>query len=290
MEHVDIIIRTTAEPHRHESLERAIDSILDQRNMVARPIVVANGNRYDPGILSALSSRSDILFTHFEPGSTGRAMRVGRSLVSAPYFAFLDDDDTLLPDSAWLRHQAFQDQPDTDLVVSNGYLVSPDGGTSIDIDDLLSCQKNPLASIIQKCWLDPCGGLFKTSRITPDFFDASVNYHEWTYLAFCIAQKNLKTLFIDSPLYLRNDTPDSLSKSVAYSTAMLDVLQRMRQYSVPKDVHKKIEHKYHNALHVHAQRLHAAGKYAMAWKYHLMSMKPPHTLKYASYTRKIILP
>lgn len=288
MQKVDVIIRTTAEKTRATSIARAIDSILQQEHVDARPIIVANGDRYDPQILENLSSRQDLRFDYFSPGSTGKALSRGRSLVTAPYFAFLDDDDVLLPDSVYARLQAFPS--DADLVVSNGHIVFADGHSRIDIESLTACQSDPLASIMRQCWLDPCGGLFKTDRMPQELFDAGIDYHEWTYLAFRIAHSGRKIVFLDTPLYQRNDTPDSLSKSARYDEAALRVLTLMRAHPLPKHVKALLERKYRAEWHLIAQRQHVRGNYLAAWKAHLKSLRPPYTFKYALFTRKLIVP
>lgn len=289
-QHADVIIRTTAEKHRATSLERAIDSILQQEHVITHPIIVANGDRYDPQLLEKLSTRKDLHFEHFSPGSTGKALSRGRALVSAPYFAFLDDDDVLLPDSIWRRLQIFAQDATTDLVVSNGYLVSPDESVRTDIESLADCQQDPLAAIIQQCWLDPCGGLFKTDRMPQELFDAGIDYHEWTYLAFRIAYAARKIAFIDIPLYRRNDTPNSLSKTTEYGDAALKVLALMRNYQLPKHVKALLERKYRAELHLLAKKRHEEGHYLAAWEAHLKSLQPPDTLKYVLFSRKLILP
>lgn len=290
MVEVDVIIRTTAEKNRRESLQRAIDSVLAQEHVSARPIIVANGNRYDPETLQALAARKDVLFTHFEPGSAGRAILVGRSLVTAPYFAFLDDDDELMPLSIWKRLQPFTSSPDADLVVSNGYFASGGDAIRVDIENFERCQADPLIDIIDRCWLSSCGGLFKKSSFSQEFFSDDADYLEWTLLAFRIAQKKYKIVFINELLYKINNTRNSLSKTVEYSNSWVGMLEVMRNYELPQRAKRLLERKYRNALHIQAKHLHEDGKYLLAWQSHLRSLLPPHTLRFILFTRKILFP
>ena len=51
---VSVIIPTTAELSRRESLLRAIDSAIAQRDVVANLVVVVNGSRYYPSLLQEI--------------------------------------------------------------------------------------------------------------------------------------------------------------------------------------------------------------------------------------------
>jgi len=286
-EKVDVIVRTTLEEKRKSGIFRAIDSILSQQKVEAIPLIVANGSKYNKEIFDLLKARTDLRFIYVEEGSTSAAMRVGRQQVESPFFTFLDDDDELLPDALWTRMEPMLQDPGIDLVATSGFFESK-GELKPDIPNISEHQDKPLLGIAKRCWLSSCGGLFRSSSITPEYCDGSTNYQELTLLAFKIAVSNKKILFLDKPTYVVHDSQGSLSKSLEHIEASEDVIQEMLQRQLPADVRAVLEEKYRNILHVLSASYFNSGRLAKSWLYHLRSMKPPYTLKYIYFTRKLL--
>jgi hypothetical protein len=281
---IDVIIRTAGKPERHASLERAIASVLSQQGVNARPVVVANGT-----VLPAtLESQPSIRVHHIRDRvSPGTALGIGRSLVQARYYAFLDDDDELLPHALATALEILQADGATDLAVTTGYWNS--GGTScIDIPDIVREQSDPLRGIIERCWLHPSGALYRTSAVSQAYFEDLPPLCEWTFLAFRLALDRRSIRFVDCPTYVAYDTPGSLSKSSAFAEATIGVLERMRKYPLPPAVRGPLERKYRAALHDMAERWRQEGKLTKAWRFHLKSIRPPQGLRYLAYTRKLV--
>ena len=283
---IDVVIRTAGEPARHRSLERAIRSILDQRDVAARPIVVIAGER--PADAAELASRhGSRVHVIGKTAPPGRALAIGRRLVEADYFAFLDDDDELLADALATRLAPMRTDPAIDVVVTSGFRTAGEA-RHIDIPDITRHQADPLNGIIERCWLPSCAGLFRTAAIGPGYFDGLPDLCEWTALAFRLAVHRRNIHFLDVASYNVNDTPESLSKGDEFVEEMLRVLGTMRSHALPEAARAKLERKYRAAMHGAAEHYRRSGHATKAWRYHLKSMRPPYTLHYGSYTRKLL--
>jgi hypothetical protein len=283
---IDVVIRTTCEGSRRRSLQRAVASVVSQRDVAARPVVVVAGPR--PGPLPKLSSRNGIRVHRIEAqASPGRALTIGRGLIDSPFFAFLDDDDELLPGALATRVAIMRADPRVQVVVTTGYVVR--GHTRrMHIDDIARHQDDPLRGIIERCWLASCGGLFRTAALPPSLFDALPDLCEWTCVALRLALAASSIRFVDRPTYVVHDRAGSLSKGDAYVESSLRVLDSMRAVPLPAADRRRLAQKHCAALHDAAERCRRAGNVATAWRYHLRSMQPPGTLRYAAYTRKLL--
>ena len=289
---LDVVVRTLADTHRSALLFRALDSIQNQSGVSTRPIVVVNGDRYDPDTLAELERRPGIVLHRLRQASTADAMAEGRRLVIADYFAYLDDDDVLIADSLLEPLRWLEDHPDDDILISNGYFVKDDGSLSefIHIDEHIRIGK-PALSLLDDGWLAPGTSVFRTKSIPQDMLDSGWGQMEWTYLAFeiCAAKKRLH--FMDVPTAMYYDTPGSMSKSLAHQEAALDLMRSIRSDSrMSREVRTKADKKYHNTLHLLAAKYCAGGDLGRAWRYHLASMRPPYTLDYLLFSRRLLWP
>ncbi|HLX29130.1 MAG TPA: glycosyltransferase family 2 protein [Casimicrobiaceae bacterium] len=280
---VDVLIRTAG--GRPALLARAIASVVAQQCVSARAIVVAVGGAPDPAREAASGER---LTVHRlgHSASPGRALGLARQLVEAPFYAFLDDDDELLPNALSIRLKRLVDEG-ADAVVTTGYWISPET-QRIHIPDIGRHQDDLLGGIIERCWLASCGGLFRTSSVGARHFDNLPDLCEWTCVAFRLALAGAKLRLLDVPTYNVHDTAGSLSKSDAFEDATLRLLAAMRAERLPSSVREKLERKYRAALHDAAERYRRARNLRKAWHCHLRSIKPPHTLRYGAYTRKLL--
>jgi hypothetical protein len=284
-ERIDVIVRTTCEGSRRKSLQRAVASVVSQRGVAARPVVVVVGPR--PEALPKLASRNGIRVHRIgAEASPGRALTIARGLIDAPFFAFLDDDDELLPDALAARVAILRAEPQVQVVVTTGY-VARGNRRCLHIGDIARHQDDPLRGIVERCWLASCGGLFRTDAVPPALFDALPDLCEWTCVAYRLAVNSCEIRFVDRPTYVVHDSAGSLSKSDAFVEASLGVLDTMRSARLPAADRKRLAQKHRAALHEAAERCRRAGKVSEAWRYHLRSMQPPGTLRYAAYTRKL---
>jgi hypothetical protein len=283
---VDVIIRTTGQHERRSSLQRAIQSVLNQRGVAARPIIVLAANL--PTLAAELAAHPGVRVHHVgEVASPGRALGIGRCLVEADYYGFLDDDDELLPHALATRLQVMLAEPVTDLVVTTGYWFSRER-RQVHIPDICSHQDDPVNGILERCWLNSCGALYRASTIGQDYFDDLPDLCEWTYLGFRLALDGRNIRFLDVLTYNAYDTPRSMSKGAEFIEGTLAALDAMRAHSQPAAVRAKLEEKYRAALHDASDHSRRARRWGKAWLYHLKSLKPPHTLRYISSTRKLV--
>lgn len=284
---VSVIIASLADAQRADSLDRAIASVLAQQGVHALPIVVVNGGRHDPDVLESLKRRQDIKCVHFSYGGLPEARLKGRQAVQTPFFAYLDDDDVLLPDSLELRLKPMLADHTVDIVVSNGFYARASGSIEITEPNIERFQHDPLRGLIEVNWLNESGGLFRTATIGEEFFQNLPPVVEWTYIAFQLAQCR-EIQFMDAQTFTKHDTPLSLSKSRQYILEEPSVLLRMVALPLPSDVRRSLERKYIGSLHNVSCWFLQRREFRSAWAYHLKSLRSPAGWRYFSYTRHIM--
>lgn len=283
---VNVIIPTLAEARRADALWRAIDGVLKQTGVSAIPIVVVNGSRFDPNVLARLRELKDIRLQEEARGGLIYAMGVGRRLVEAPFFSFLDDDDEYLPHALETRVKAMRSDERIDAVISNGYRF--DGSVrSVSASNLKMAASDPLGSLLENNWLTSCGGLYRTDRLSAEFFSDTTEFAEWTYLAFKLCL-NHKIAFVESPSYIIHDTAGSLSKSVNYSTALAGVMKRVLDLPLPPKARNSVGRKYGAALHDLSTHYLGTGQRYAAWKCHIRSLRQPGGLRFFLYGRRFV--
>jgi glycosyltransferase involved in cell wall biosynthesis len=196
-ESILVIIPTLATKERGDYLHRAIDSVISQREVRAIPLVVANGPNCDPSILESLHSNNKIRFEYNNEASMPKALLTGREIVDTPFYSELDDDDMLLPDALKIRLNVMQHKPDTDVVITSGF-ISNGKKQIINIIDFSEIQSNPLHTLMKTNWFLPGSALFRTATVTQDFFEGMPKYLEWTYLAYRLSSSK-KISFVNTP-------------------------------------------------------------------------------------------
>jgi glycosyltransferase involved in cell wall biosynthesis len=286
LDSVNVIIPTTCEASRWISLKRAILSVTTQENANADVIVVVNGDRFDPMCYDELCAMKNLTVVYQSEGSLPRALRLGRSLVTASTFAFLDDDDEYLPGALLHRLKPLLAVRTLDFVASNGYryIGSHDRPLLANVD---AVRHDPIRALLSENWLASCGGLFRTSSVLLEHFDGETRYLEWTYLAYKLAS-TLQMTFVDVPTFRIYDSPGSLSKSTAYQEAEAAVLAKIARLELPTDVKRSIRAKIGRRFHDLANHSLMRGDYAAAWRYHLTSLRYPKGWEYLLYSRKLL--
>jgi len=233
---ITVIIPTTAEPGRLDSLEKAIQSALSQENVTSIPLVYLNGSRHHSETYNLLSNDPRIRFFYNKIPSLPNAIHEARKCVDTSYFCFVDDDDLLIKNTLAARLDCFSFDNDIDAVISNGLKQRQSQPAKILHKDFLQYQENPLLSLMNRNWLASCGGLYKTSSIDESYFDPQQKYYEWSYVAFKLARTK-KIRFLDLPTFVVNVTDDSLSQSESYVTELPHFLERLlRDESPPVNI------------------------------------------------------
>lgn len=283
---VTVVIPTLAETKRAEGLRRAVASVLAQEGCVARPLLVVNGDRFDPALVEEWKAHPEVRLHYESIGSAPLASKIGRSLVNTDFFAFLDDDDEYLPHALVARLSALRTDSRLAVVVGNGYRYEGKARLA-SAWNLREAAHNPFAALLANNWLTSCGGLYRSSLVDETFFADTPAYMEWTYLAYKLCV-NYEIGFVDNPGYIIHDTPDSLSKSLDYGRAYLAVLTRILELPLPTDAHRALRGKYGAALHDLSASCLNQGERWQAFIYHCRSLLQPEGLRFLLYGRRFL--
>lgn len=286
---VSVVIPTMALLERRQSLLKAVNCIASQEGVHAIPVVVVNGNRFDEQLNEELRGDARIRYLYCNEPSAPEAQLVGRRAVSTPYFAFLDDDDELLPGALLRRIEALEKYPEAAFAVENGYRHQR-GQDEAVIDDMEQLNdRPPLESLLETNWMASCSGLFRTVSVGEQFFQNPAPYMEWTYLAFRLSLV-FEARFLSSFGYRINVTENSVSSSESYLEGVVDVLTRMLEFDIPHGIAKTLRQKRVAALHNLSVRHLDQGDLRRAWRYHLRSVASLEGLRYLGYSRQFFLP
>lgn len=284
---VEVLIVTLCEARRRTSLRRAVETTLAQQGVRASLIVVVNGERFDEQLFAALQRETGIRVCYQKEPSIFLARRLARERVTAPFFAFLDDDDYLLPGALRTRVEALVLDPTADVVVSNGFEVGRDT-ESLILQDIEDIRRDPLLRLMQSNWLATASALFRAESIPADFFDVTIRSMDMTYLAFRLALGK-KVLFIDEPTYRKVYSPDSISLTEEWVLPALATQEKMLTFAMPRAVRRRLRRKCAATAHTIADIYRRRGHTGAAWRYHLRSLwEPWGLLRYAPYTRRLI--
>lgn len=286
MNRISVIIPTTCEARRWASLQRAISSVTSQENVCVDLLVVVNGTRFDPECYEQLRNMPGLNVVYQEEANLPRAVKYAISLVTAPFFAFLDDDDEYLPGALWRRLQPLLADEMVGYVASNGY-SRVDGRDEQAVTNVEAVRRDPLRTLLKENWLASCGGLYRSSSVSSDYFDGKTRYFEWTLLAYKLAS-SMRMAFVDEPTYRIHDSPGSLSKLEAYREAEIGVLAQILALELPADVKNGLRIKMGRVYHSLSNHYRRQGNLKRAWSCHLASLRYPEGSRYLAYSRRLL--
>ncbi len=285
---VSVIIRTLADRRRTHSLKRALTSIwLSSQNPVS-VIVIVNGRNYDPELTSWLENQANVIVDYISEASVTLATIRGRELVNTAYFSFLDDDDEYLPGSTDLKLAVLQNNPDADLVVTNGW-INKNGQDFFEDLELDQVEKNPLRALFRENWLHNCNALFRTDTILVEYFSGHKAMVEWTWFAFQLAMSGKKISTLKDPTYRYFDTENSASKSTQYDDSFLSLFDRMLAANPPHEIVQLIKRKIVATWHDRSTRALFDANSPLAWYCHFKSLSYLVGWRYFFYTRHLLL-
>lgn len=208
-------------------------------------------------------------------------------MVDTPWFAELDDDDILLPEALSLRVRALEEEPEFDVVVTNG-LTRDAAGNRLHINDIFSVAHDPVRAFLQANWLLPGSWLCRTDNIGSDIFDGMPRFLECTYLALRLAIDH-RIRFLDCPTVVYHvDTPLSVSNSLDYRLGQPAGLRRLLDLDLPQDVLAHFRKILRNACHANARFYAGEGSLNKAWRWHLESLQEPGGWRYVPYTARLL--
>jgi len=285
---ITAIIPTLANAEREESLFRAIHSLSQSISdtSLLRILVVINGQKFSERIIDKLKQQK-IEHLFIEIGSLPLAILEGVKQVDTDLYCFLDDDDEYLPHALDLRLTKIN-KDKAALVVSNGYRRINKQDNLI-MNNINQVENSPMDSLFKENWLASCGGLYRTTDIGQHYFEKPQPYLEWTWLAYQIALANKKVSVIDTPTFIVNDTPGSLSKSEDYILAHISLFKRMLQKKPEKIIKKIIKKRLTDTWHTTSDYYLKNNKWRKALKYHFKSISSIYGTKYLTFSRKFLM-
>ncbi len=283
---VDVLIVSLCAAERAAAIRRAIGTALAQEGVRARVTIVVNGQRFDRELFEALQREPGVRVLYQSEPSIFLARRYAREQVGAAFFAFLDDDDQLLPGALATRVQALASDPAADVVVTDGYL-SEGGSESTILGDIAAIRHDPLHSLMRSNWLATASALFRTRTVPAEYFDTTIRSNDMTYLAFCLALGK-RVVFSGTPTYRKTYSPDSISLTEDWALPALATLEKMLTFSMPASVRRCLRRKCASAAHEISNIHYRRGEAGPAWRYHLRSLAEPSGLiRYALHTRHL---
>ncbi len=284
---ISLIIPTLADTARRASLRRAIDSAARASVQPVQILVVVNGQRWDPEVLAQLERWPLVRCLQIAEGSLPKALAHGRAAVQTPYFAFLDDDDELLPGALDARLQVMEAGPPCDVVVSNGWREIA-GERTRAMQHLDAVEANPLAALFTENWLASCGGLFRAAGVPQRYLDDHHDFAEWTWLAYCLAIDGVRLRVLDAETFVIHDTAQSRSKSAAYRASYMHLFERMLSRKPPPAVRRLVSARLASTLHDMADKALGQCRMRAAWTYHVRSLALAGGMRYLTFSRRLL--
>ncbi len=289
MRDICIIIPTTASYARQAYLFEALKSLRNQEGGVrAIPIVVVNGRQFHQPLVDELKRDPNIRFLYREEGSAPHAVAAGREIVDTEFFGALDDDDVCFPNSLRVRIAAFESHPAADVVVANGYERFAHGERLIT-PDLLLAGSDPARYLMIYPWMHSAAALFKSETNGPDIFNDAPKMIEWTYIGLKLSLTKKIEFVNDATYAYRRGTPHELSTSRIYFVEQPVAMRRMLALDVPHEVRRLLRRKLASSLHQLATIELRDGNLIEAWRVHIASLCSLHGLRYASFTRRLLV-
>ena len=288
---ISVIIPTTCEASRSGLLLRAISSIRNQEGVLAEVLLICNGNRQDGQLLAFLERQDGIRMLRMQEGNVSKARYLGVRNVDSEFFCFLDDDDEFLPGCLLQRLAPMTNDPDCDVVVTNGFEhISGTDAPLVSSGSALMINSDICGTFLQQNWFASPASMFRTQRIEAELFDFAFKYFEWTYLFFLLVSLQKKIVFDNTITYRKyEDNPLSVSKTVEYALAYPDFLIEVQRLKLPKRVKAAIREKYVIALNSRSNIYRVRGEWFNAWKSHLACLFHGGG-RYLSYTRHLLFP
>ncbi len=288
---VSVIIPTTCQKERSKLLQRANESIVTQTGVVVDAIVVVNGNRYDPDLLTTLTADTRIRVIQIAEGNVSIARHVGVLSANGRFFCFLDDDDEYLSNALISRVGIFTENKAADVVVTNGFEhVDGEDSPLVAREDEDYIRKNPELGFFRRNWFASPASLFDAEAIGADCFDFIYKHFEWTYLFFFLLSKRKKIHFDPTITYRVNGgSPLSVSNTEEYAMAYPDFVRELIFLPLHPEIKRKLRAKYVTALNARSNIELKRGQRLLAWKSHMKCLMNGGW-QYLPYTRHLLLP
>ncbi len=287
---ITVIIPTVALVERTDHLHRAIDSVLQQEDVNALPLVVVNGTAADRELVHELSRRTDIEFASLATANLPAALRAGRALVRSPWFAELDDDDVLLPNALATRIRVLASDPTISAVVSNGIIRGGPEGDLPAITDTARTAAYSLSALDAATWCTPrvehcsarrpCHGSCSTA--CRNISNGPISRY---------ASRNLASSpSFSEPTFVRHtDSPFSVWASDGCRLGLPAAIEKVLTLDLPPSLRRVFETRLTAACHEAAVLHLRHGRVGSAITWHLRSLNTVRGWRYLPFTRKLLL-
>jgi len=180
-----------------------------------------------------------------------------------------------MPRALISRLEALDRQPEFDVVVTNG-VVRGSGRDKLNFDgDVSVLEADPLRAMLRQNWLLPGSWLCRSDAVGVEFFTGIPRFRECTYLGLQFASR-LRIKFLNCPTVVyHTETPQSESKSQAYSLGIADATRRMLELQLPPDVRDHIRMWLGEACSANAHHYLEDRDFAVAWGWYRQSLRGP---------------
>lgn len=283
-----VVIASVCDEARSELLQRACDSVRAMaRGHTHSILVVANGKRVSPKVLTWLQSQPDVQVVRTRTGSYPLSRRIGAELAPGEFIAFVDDDDELLPDTLGPKLAVFRERPEVDVLVTDGLRITETAVTPI-FPPAPQRRADLIETMMHAGW--GAGALMLRARsVDLSAFDAEFRQMEWTLTTLMLARHH-QVAFLDQPTYRYYETtPDSLSKKAEHSLAAPEVWRRLSRAYAGTPQFRVVRRRYGAACHNVSSILAKRGQLRRAWRAHLRSLLCPGGWIYLSATARLTL-
>jgi len=283
-----VVIASLCDDARGELLKRACESV---RTMAGgydySIIVVANGPRVSPSVLEWLATRSDVRVIRLRSGSHPLARRVGAELADSEFLAFLDDDDELMPNTLAPKIAKFREDPEIDVLVTDGWRVNGASESRIFPPPEERCV-DFVETMMRAGW-GACALTIRTKTTDLTAFDAEFRHMEWTLTALELARHH-RIGFLDEPTYRYYETThNSLSKSAEHNLAAPEVWRRLSKGYAGTRYDSLIRRRYGTMCHNGSWECAKQGKMRDAWRLHAESMRSPGGIAFVPFSARLLI-
>jgi hypothetical protein len=282
-----VVIASLCDDARGELLKRACESV---RAMAGdydySIIVVANGPRVSSKVLDTLVTRPDTHVIRLRSGSHPLARRVGAELADSEFLAFLDDDDELLPNTLSRKIAQFRQNPEIDVLVTDGLRIN--GSTATKIFPPPEARCADLVETMMRTGWGACALTLRTQNVDLSALDAEFRHMEWTLTVLELARRH-KFGFLDEPTYRYYETtPDSLSKRAEHNLAAPEVWRRLSKSYAGTRYDAAVRRRYGTECHHASWEYARQGKIRDAWRLHAESLQSPGGVAFVPFSARLL--
>lgn len=287
---ISVIIPTTCELKRSDTIERAIRSVEAQEGVAVETVIVVNGDRYDKTLLTKLKANTGMKIIQLAEGNVSLARYKGVLESTGKFFCFLDDDDEFLPDAMHQRVSFLTKHQHADVIVTNGFFHQDGDKLWVPPNSSDYINNDPAGTFLKANWFASPASAFRRSSIDTKIFDIKLKYFEWTYLFFLLLSKGKSIQYSESVTYrVYKDNPLSISKSDEYFRSHLEFLRILQQLPLSPTTQKALKAKQVIALNSLSNYHLTRKDWKSAWIAHFQCLFGGGW-RFLPYTRHLILP